>query len=101
MLPPVLVNVALAVLSIYALRGTFCAPLEEQQISRAVTGTPAGAAPVIGFTPDIYMPVSSGAFLDSSPGLSGYRILFEDADIVDAPACIFAWTLCGAREPSS
>ena len=32
-----------------------------------------GVASVIGFTPDVFMPVVSGAILDNYPGLTGYR----------------------------
>jgi len=101
LLPLVIFNVALAALSIYALRGIYFALLDEQGIPKAVTGTAAGAASVIGFTPDIYMPVLSGAILDSFPGLPGYRILFGGASVVGALGVIAAWTLFRTRKSSN
>jgi nitrate/nitrite transporter NarK len=98
LLPLVIFNVALAALSIFALRGIYFALLDEQGIPKAVTGTAAGAASLIGFTPDIYMPVLSGAILDSYPGLPGYRILFGGATVVGALGVIAAWTLFGTRK---
>ena len=100
LLPLVIFNVALAALSIFALRGIYFALLDEQGIPKAVTGTAAGAASVIGFTPDIYMPVLSGAILDSFPGLPGYRILFGGAGVVGALGIIAAWTLFRTRKSS-
>jgi nitrate/nitrite transporter NarK len=101
LLPLVIFNVALAALSIYALRGIYFALLDEQGIPKAVTGTAAGAASVIGFTPDIYMPVLSGAILDSFPGLPGYRILFGGAGVVGALGVIAAWALFKTRKSSN
>jgi hypothetical protein len=42
----------------------------------AVTGTAAGVLSTIGFTPDIFMPIIRGVFLDSMPGEEGYRYFF-------------------------
>ena len=101
LLPLVIFNVALAALSIFALRGIYFALLDEQGIPKSVTGTAAGAASLIGFTPDIYMPVLSGAILDSFPGLPGYRILFGGAAVVGALGVIAAWTLFRTRKSSN
>lgn len=86
-------NGALAALCIYALRGIYFALLDEQGIPTAVTGTAAGVASFIGFTPDIYMPVLSGAILDRFPGLPGYRILFGGASVIAGLGVASAWML--------
>ena len=93
LLPLVAVNGALAALCIYALRGIYFALLDEQGVPTAVTGTAAGVVSVIGFTPDIFMPIVSGAILDSYPGLSGYRNLFGGASIIAALGVAAAWLL--------
>ncbi len=93
LLPLVVTIGALAALCIYALRGIYFALLDEQGVPTAVTGTAAGAASFIGFTPDIYMPVLSGAILDRFPGLPGYRILFGGACVIAGLGVASAWML--------
>jgi sugar phosphate permease len=69
-------NTAVASLAIYALRGIYFALLEEGRIPLAVTGTAAGIVSVVGFTPDVFMPIVGGVLLDRYPGGLGYRYLF-------------------------
>jgi nitrate/nitrite transporter NarK len=69
-------NTVLASLAIFALRGIYFALLEEGGTPLALTGTVTGVVSVIGYTPDIFMPVLGGAFLDSYPGALGYRYFF-------------------------
>ena len=76
LLPAILVNMTIGFLSIFALRGIYFALMAEAGIPMAVTGTAAGVLSVIGFTPDIFMPIIGGAFLDSMPGEDGYRYFF-------------------------
>jgi len=71
-----IVNTAVASIAIFALRGVYFALLEEGNIPLIVTGTAAGVASVIGFTPDIFMPMLGGVLLDRYPGGWGYRYLF-------------------------
>jgi predicted MFS family arabinose efflux permease len=78
------INTAIAALAIFALRGVYFALLEEGGVPLAVTGTAAGVASVIGFTPDIFMPMVGGVLLDRYPGALGYRYLF----IFTAGLCI-------------
>jgi len=66
----------LAALSIHALQGIYFALHDEGGVPKSGTGTADGAESAIGFTPDTYVPASSGAILDSFPGLPGYRTLF-------------------------
>lgn len=76
LLPAILANMTIGFLSIFALRGIYFALMAETGIPMAVTGTAAGVLSVIGFTPDIFMPLIGGAFLDSMPGEDGYRYFF-------------------------
>ena len=69
-------NTAVASLAIFALRGIYFALLEEGGIPLAVTGTAAGIVSVVGFTPDVFMPIVGGVLLDRYPGGLGYRYLF-------------------------
>ena len=71
-----IINVAIASLAVFAVRGIYFALLEEGGIPLAVTGTAAGVVSVIGFTPDIFMPLLGGMILDQLPGPEGYKVFF-------------------------
>jgi nitrate/nitrite transporter NarK len=71
-----LVNIAVASSAVFASRGVYFALLEEGNIPLTLTGTAVGTISVIGYTPDIFMPVLGGALLDRYPGVAGYRYLF-------------------------
>jgi len=70
------INTAIAATAIFALRGVYFALLEEGGVPLAVTGTATGALSVIGFSPDVFMPVLGGILLDGYPGALGYRYFF-------------------------
>jgi len=76
LLPIMLLNIVLASLAIFAMRGIYFALLEEGGIPIAITGTAAGIVSAVGFTPDIFMPLLGGVLLDNYPGPVGYRYFF-------------------------
>ena len=76
LLAAMIVNVAIASLAIFAMRGIYFALLEEGGIPIVVTGTAAGIISVVGYTPDIFMPLLGGVLLDRFPGAEGYRLFF-------------------------
>jgi hypothetical protein len=67
---------AVAAIAIFALRGIYFALLEEGNVPLAVTGTAGGIVSAVAFTPDVFMPLLSGALRDAYPGAEGYRYLF-------------------------
>jgi nitrate/nitrite transporter NarK len=71
-----IVNIALASISIFAMRGIYFALLEESRVPTIMTGTATGLISAFGFTPDVFMPLVGGALLDAFPGGAGYRYLF-------------------------
>jgi predicted MFS family arabinose efflux permease len=71
-----LVNVAVIMVGIFALRGIYFALLEEGDVPRALTGTAGGVVSAVAFTSDAYMPTVTGLLLDNFPGITGYRYLF-------------------------
>lgn len=71
-----LAGTGVASLAIFALRGIYFALLEEGGVPLAVTGTATGIVSVVGFTPDVFMPMVGGVLLDRFPGVLGYRFLF-------------------------
>jgi len=76
LLPVMIVNVAIASLAVFALRGIYFALLEEGGIPMIITGTATGFISMIGFTPDVFMPLIGGVLLDNLPSVEGYRIFF-------------------------
>jgi len=76
LLPVMIANVAVTSLAIFAMRGIYFALLEEGGIPIVVTGTAAGIISVVGYTPDIFMPLLGGVMLDRFPGPEGYRLFF-------------------------
>ena len=72
----VLVNLAIAAVAIFALRGIYFALLEEGGVPLAVTGTAGGVVSAIGFTPDVFMPLVFGMITDRFPGAEGYRYFY-------------------------
>ena len=76
LVPVMLLNVAIASMAVYGMRGIYFALLDEGGIPLAITGTAAGLVSVIGFTPDIFMPLLGGYLIDAYPGASGYRYFF-------------------------
>ncbi len=76
LVPFLLINVVFISIAVYALRGVYFSLLEQGGIPFAVTGTATGIVSVIGYTPDIFMPVLGGMILDASPGAAGYQNLF-------------------------
>ena len=76
MFPMMLLNIGVASIAVFAMRGIYFALLEEGGIPVAVTGTAAGIVSAVGFTPDIFMPLLGGVLLDNYPGATGYRYFF-------------------------
>jgi MFS family permease len=71
-----IINTAIAALAIFSLRGIYFALLEEGGVPLAVTGTATGIVSVLGYTPDVFMPMIGGVLLDRYPGASGYKYFF-------------------------
>ena len=76
LVPFLLINVTLIAVAVYALRGIYFSLLEQGGIPMAVTGTAIGVVSVIGYSPDIFMPIIGGMILDANPGVGGYQTLF-------------------------
>ena len=67
--------IILASAAVFASRGIYFALLEEGSIPLALTGTATGIISVIGYTPDIFMPILGGFVRDKYPE-KGYTYLF-------------------------
>ena len=69
-------------IGVFALRGLYFALLNEGGISRAGTGTAVGIISVIGFSPDVFMPLIGGVLLDAYPDAEGYRYYYGAIAII-------------------
>lgn len=72
-----IVNFFLMVVGTYSLRGLYFAIIEEANTPANITGTVVGIISVVGFTPDIFMPLFSGYILGQHPTISEYQSLFQ------------------------
>ena len=71
-------NVLTSCLGIFALRGVYFALLEESGIPNEMTGTAVGVVSLIGYTPEIFMPLLGGWLIDRWSGAAtGYHVLFS------------------------
>ena len=60
----------------YAVRGIFWATLESCDISNSVKGLAIGLISIVGYAPDIYLPLLEGYLVDSIQGQGAYTIYF-------------------------
>ena len=79
-----LATIVISSMGIFALRGIYFALIEEGGIPKSMTGTAAGVISAIGFTPDVFMPLIGGVFLDNFEGVVGYQYFY----LVIAALCV-------------
>lgn len=90
----IIVNLAVSLFAVFALRGIYFALLEETRTPRHITGTAVGMVSFIGFTPDIFFGPVSGRILDANPGIVGHLNLFTLlASIAAAGIFVVFWLL--------
>ena len=65
-----------ATLVTYAVRGVYWATLESCDVPDRVKGLAIGMISLIGYAPDIYLPLIRSALVDRLPGQSGYSVYF-------------------------
>jgi len=81
---------ALVAMSVYAVRGLYFAILEEGRVPSAVTGTATGIVSIIGYTPDIFVPLAGGVLLDTLHEVTAYRVIFGSAALLSIVGLIAA-----------
>ena len=80
-------------LAIFALRGNFFATIDESHMPHNITGAIVGLASFIGYLPDAFSFVLIGNWLDTYPGVAGYRITFSYLLAISVLGLIFSFTL--------
>ncbi|WP_426807796.1 nitrate/nitrite transporter [Pseudomonas sp. WOUb67] len=61
----------------YAIRGLYWAILDDCQIPLRVTGLAIGIISLVGYSPDVFLPLLNGWITDHYPGFLGYQIYFS------------------------
>ena len=84
---PMIVGVTIISILVFSLRGIYFALIDHSGVPKHLTGTAAGLISVVGYTPDIFMPLMGGVLIDSSPGIDGYRYFF----LASAAICALGW----------
>lgn len=77
----------------YAIRGIFWATLDSCDIPTRIKGLAIGVISLIGYSPDIYLPLINGVLLDSFPGKLGYSIYFGGIVLMGLLGTLSAWRL--------
>jgi len=80
-------------LATYAIRGIFWATLDSCDIPIRIKGLAIGVISLIGYSPDIYLPLINGFLLERYPGKLGYSIYFAGIVFMGLLGTIAAWRL--------
>lgn len=77
----------------YAVRGIYWATLESCKVPNRIKGLAIGAISLLGYSPDIYLPLINGVLLETYPGKLGYSIYFSGIAIAGVFGAFAAWRL--------
>ena len=77
----------------YAVRGIFWATLESCNIHNTIKGLAIGLISLVGYSPDVYLPLINGALLDRYPGKTGYALYFSGIAVFGVLGALAAWRL--------
>ena len=77
----------------YAIRGIYWATLDSCNIPVRIKGLAIGVISLIGYSPDIYLPLINGAVLERFPGKTGYSIYFTGIVLMGLMGTLSAWRL--------
>jgi sugar phosphate permease len=77
----------------YAVRGIFWSTLESCKVSNNIKGLAIGVISLVGYAPDIYLPLASGYLFEAFPGKYGYAIYFGSIAAMGFLGAFAAWRL--------
>jgi sugar phosphate permease len=77
----------------YAVRGIFWATLESCNISNNVKGLAIGLISLVGYSPDVYLPLLNNFLLELYPGKAGYAIYYNIIASMGVLGAFAAWRL--------
>jgi sugar phosphate permease len=77
----------------YAVRGIYWATLESCRVPDRVKGLAIGVISLVGYAPDIYLPLINAALLERFPGRTGYALYFLGLAVFGLVGALAAWQL--------
>lgn len=77
----------------YAIRGIFWSTLDSCHIPARIKGLAIGVMSLIGYSPDIYLPLLNGLLLERFPGKLGYSLYFGGIVLMGILGTMAAWRL--------
>ena len=77
----------------YAVRGVFWSTLDSCNVPNRIKGLAIGVISLIGYSPDIYLPLLNSALLEAYPGRTGYAIYFVGLSVMGLFGALAAWQL--------
>lgn len=77
----------------YAVRGIYWATLDSCNIPARIKGLAIGVISLVGYSPDIYLPLINAALLEHYPGRTGYTIYFLGLALMGLLGAVAAWKL--------
>jgi len=91
--PVVVVLVVFIGLMTYAIRGLYWAILDQCPIPERITGLAIGIISVVGYSPDVLLPLINGWVTQAFPGMLGYQIYFTYILVVGSLGVVAALAL--------
>jgi len=88
-----MLNVAAIGLLMYGIRGIFWSTLSRVEVRDEVKGLAIGIISIVGYSPDIYLPLLNGYLLELYPGRKGYTIYFSIVACGGVVGAFAAWRL--------
>ncbi len=77
----------------FAVRGLYWGSLESCQVPARSKGLAIGAISLIGYSPDLYLPLVYGALLEAFPGRLGFSLYFGAVGAMGLAGAAAAWVL--------
>ena len=77
----------------YAVRGIYWATLDSCEVPDRIKGLAIGVISLVGYSPDIYLPLLNAALLEQYPGRNGYVIYFLSLSAMGFLGAWAAWDL--------
>jgi len=77
----------------YAVRGIFWSTLESCNVPNNIKGLAIGVISLVGYSPDVYLPLMNGYLLEQYPEKIGYAIYFGGIAVMGVLGALAAWRL--------
>lgn len=77
----------------YAVRGVYWATLDSCHVPDRIKGLAIGVISLVGYSPDIYLPLINASLLDAYPDRVGYAIYFVGISAMGLLGALAAWQL--------